>query len=38
MMDLGCSEATLIQKVQRGTQLRLIIGLDIDEEILRTAI
>ena len=30
MIDFGCSEAQLIQKIQRGTTTEKLVGIDID--------
>lgn len=38
MIDYGCSEGTLIKKIQRGNQIALVRGIDIDFNTLETAI
>lgn len=38
MVDLGSSECTLLQKVQRGLTVKRMIGVDIDLNIMPRAI
>lgn len=38
MIDLGCNDCQLMKKIQRGTTVQRLIGMDIDSEILKKAI